>query len=329
MGSTCNILWKEKGRMKFLIVGDMHITGDRPVNRRDNYWEAVKRKTTFIFRKAVEHQVDAIISPGDVTDTPSISYFEFGEIIRIFKQELQGDIPFICTRGQHDLRYRTVQNIALKAFENALDNFFVLENTDSGAPVIYRKSDKYQITGCAYGQNIPNIREDGLSLYRILTIHKMIIDKKLWSAQSEYSSSIIFLRENAQFDLIVSGDNHQSFEAHTPGGRSLFNCGAMMRNKVDQVNHKPIIVLYDTDTKKGEKIYIPIEDAETVFRMEKVEVEKERNEQLEAFVNGISDGGKEVSLEFEDNLRSQIEKDGIDQEVAEIALNSLKKRNEA
>lgn len=293
--------------MKILCLGDCHITNDRPINRKDNYWETCKRKVQFILDFAEQERVDVIASPGDLTDTPTLSNLELSELIVLFKENLH--IPLLTTWGQHDLRYRTKPNTALTVLEKAIENIVVF-----GGDGDYKIIDEVFFSGCPYGQD-PDPPMDGH--FNILLVHKMIIEEKLWSAQQEYEPSNIFLRRNP-YDLIVAGDNHRGFIVQSPGDkRLLVNCGAMMRSKIDQVDHRPFIVLFDTDTKKHKQIFIPIEPVGKVFRIEKVEVEKERNTNLESFVSGLSQQ-KEVGLVFEDNLQAFAKENSSDPEMPEI-----------
>ena len=98
-----------------------------------------------------------------------------------------------------------------------------------------------------------------------------------------------------------------------------------MRNKIDMVEHKPYVVIFDTETKEHEKVYIPIKPAEEVFKMDKAIEEKEKNQELEAFVSGLSTN-KEMDLKFEDNLAAYIRENQVPDEISSIAINSLKER---
>ena len=305
--------------MKIVCCGDAHVTKDRPVNRTDNYWETVKRKLIFIAETAKEAGAHVVVLPGDLTDTPALSYEEFAELWLLFKTYYK-DLKIVTVRGQHDLRYRRPINTALEALSttmaSATDDFILLEQETAWTPYGY-KDIVFQ--GSNYGQSIPAPVK---GKFNILVIHRMIIEEKLWSAQEEYEASNIFLRQN-NFDLIISGDNHQGFIAVAGGTHNvLVNCGAMMRSKIDQVNHKPFIVLFDTDTKLYEQIFIPIEPPETVFKMKKVSEQKERDENLEAFVTGLSQQ-KDMGLLFEDNLQTYAEENAIDQDIMEEIYESF------
>jgi hypothetical protein len=86
---------------------------------------------------------------------------------------------------------------------------------------------------------------------------------------------------------------------------------------VDQIDHKPYIIIFDTETKEYKQIFIPIEPPEKVFNLEKVTKEKEKNEHLESFVVGLSEY-KEVGLKFEDNLNHYMDEINVEQGIRNI-----------
>jgi hypothetical protein len=56
----------------------------------------------------------------------------------------------------------------------------------------------------------------------------MILKEKIWAGQTEYTDAANFLRANP-FQLVVSGDNHQSFIVDSKVMKKwLFNNGALM-----------------------------------------------------------------------------------------------------
>mgnify|MGYP003394041197 CR=1 FL=1 len=286
--------------MKLLLTGDWHITDKKPENRVDNYWEIAKRKIIFILQTAREEKINVILQPGDFTDSPSMQWNVFIELKQLF-YEFE-EIKIFSIYGQHDLRYRNKGNTVLDALEASCSNI----RLSWGEPFIYSSS---------YNEEIPKIRDS--KEFNILLIHRMILQEKIWSGQTEYSDAANFLRTNP-FQLVVSGDNHQGFICDQKiTGKQLFNCGALLRSKIDQVDHKPFIVIYDTETREYKQIFVPIEPPEKVFNLEKVMKEKEKNENLEAFVVGLS-GHKEIGMKFEDNLNVYMNEIGVEPDIRQI-----------
>ena len=288
-----------------LITGDFHITDKIPQNRIDNFEEALLIKLNFIFETAKQNDC-IILQPGDFFDSPSPSYKLFTKIVKLLNIYKRTTIYSIL--GQHDLRFRNTENIASKALEQSCKNFILLSN-------ICLPFNNLFIYPASYNEKIPKIRDP--KEFNILLIHKMILQEKIWWEQTEYADASNFLRTNA-FQLVVSGDNHQGFicDQKTTGKR-LFNCGSLTRSKIDQVNHKPFIIIFDTDTKEYKQIFIPIEPPEKVFNLEKVEREKEKNENLEAFVAGLS-SDKEIGLKFEDNLNAFMAEINVKSDIRQI-----------
>lgn len=58
---------------KFLFVGDLHLRGNNPRNRIDDYQEAADMKLREILRGAEDLNADAILIPGDVWDRPEVA----------------------------------------------------------------------------------------------------------------------------------------------------------------------------------------------------------------------------------------------------------------
>ena len=294
--------------MKLLNCPDIHLAEKRPENRVDDYEATVLRKFRFILGVAEENDCDGILFPGDLFDGPTPSYAFYSQIISYMKDS--GKL-MIVVPGQHDQRYRNLENTALWAAGISVDNLTVMSQKHDSEPLT--QPDNVLIQGCGWEEEIP---EPIPSKFNILLIHRMIVDDKLWAEQEHFEYGNGFLRDR-KFDLIVSGDNHKTFTAHSRG-RYLFNCGSMMRSTIAQVDHKPMIIVFDTENpKEYREILIPIEPAESVFKMDKVETEKERNTNLEAFVSGLSEH-KDMGLNFGDNLQAYVIENKLGNEIYEL-----------
>ena len=297
--------------MKVLITGDWHLTDNRPEKRTDDYEKTVFRKLDFLLQKAVQEKVEIILHPGDVFDSPKPSYAFFTKVMKRIKRI--HPIWFACCYGQHDLRYRNKDDTALKALALACSGNIVLDLNDHW-------DSKISIYSAGYGESIPDLT---IGWFNILLTHRMIVYDKLWKSQDAFEYCNTFLRKN-KFDLIVSGDNHNSF-SYTLGNRNLFNCGSMMRSTIAQVHHRPIFYIMDTSKEMVslEQYYIPIEPAEEVFIMNKIEQEKDRNTKLEAFVSGLSEH-KEMGMSFGDNIENYMNENKIESGIRQIIMEGMK-----
>jgi len=281
--------------MKLLLTGDWHFTDKPPQTRTDDYLSEWYRK----FMVLKNHNLP-ILQPGDLTDTPFLSYLTFRRLLSI----LQGT-TIHTIHGQHDLRYRNKGNTPLDALRDAYE---FLRIADS---IPYELEKNVYLYGASFEEEIPEITTK--SSLNILLIHRMISPVK--SEDWHEEEALPFLKKH-KFDLVVSGDNHKSFEAKHNHKR-LINCGSLMRSKIDQVDHKPCYYIYDTKTNGLEKHFIPITEGHKVFDMNLKEESTERNEDLEAFVSGLSKQ-KEMGLNLMDNLTAYMKKNNIEEEIRDI-----------
>jgi len=267
--------------MKYLCTGDWHIRETTPVYRKDNFKEALKRKLAFIKDICDLYQVTYILQPGDFFDDATrVSHEMLTEWIKFFR-------PFpkiLSVLGQHDLKNHSVKNKNIPAY--VLQEAGIID-------ILNPPNNEYDITGCHYGQEIP----DGKG---ILVIHRMIIkNDKLWEGQTDFSYAKELLKKY-NYKLIVSGDNHQHFVEEYKG-KYLINAGSLMRTAKNQNTHKPCVYIYDLKDYSIEHIDIPIDLFEDVFDTNKIQHTAFLKEELEELVTAMQKGFKS-SVDFFKNL---------------------------
>lgn len=291
--------------MKLLVTGDWHLTTRTPRNRIDDYPQSQRKKIAFIFSLAVEENVKAILQPGDAVDhslhrynTPDSLKREY---ILFFKEKR---IPIITIPGQHDMRYHSsdVSNTPLGVFESAA-NVTVITN-EFPEVLLGGVNKEVMIYGAGWNKEVPKIQKK-LKGVNILLTHRMIIkNKKVWGGQKEYDKADALLRKH-EFDLIVSGDNHQAF-IQRDGKKWLVNCGSLMRSKIDQVNHKPVVYIYDTEKLSLTPHLIPIEPFEDVMNIEEAVKEKEKSATLDLLIEGLSSVEDMEGIDFKEGINAEI-----------------------
>jgi len=282
--------------MKLLLTGDWHLRFRNPRWRKDDYFASQFGKVKWILETATKKKCKYILQPGDFFDGIDTPMFVLQEYINLLRKYV--DIRILCVRGQHDLRYHSskIENTPLAVME-AAGVLEVVKEFNLG-------QNKGFVYGSSWNDEIPDVVRAGnggpAQVSHVLLCHKMIIDdKKLWPGQTDFTTAKHLLR-STKFDLIVSGDNHKSFMWEYED-KHLVNCGSLMRSNIDQADHEPCIYIYDTKTKDLEKIDIPIAPAKEVFDLKASEKEKERNEQLDMFVQGL-EGSEDFGLDFMSNV---------------------------
>jgi len=291
--------------MKILLTGDWHLRFRKPEMRLDeSYFETQAGKVQQILNIAKTNKCSAILQPGDFFDGVETPWFVVQHYLKIF---LGQKFDIICSPGQHDLRYHTreIENTPLGILQAA--NVVFSEDINLGGEIL--------ICICRWGEEISEL--EGEKDCNVLLAHKMVIQKKLWLGQTDFVYAGDLLKKTS-FDLIVTGDNHQSF-VEEYNGRYLVNCGSLMRSDIDQIDHKPVVYVYDTEKKDLQKIFLKMQPANKVLNVKGAQAIRERDEKLELFISALKDKGRGGhTFDFMDRLYEKIKVAGIDQETKDV-----------
>ena len=296
--------------MKIACISDPHIRSVNPVNRIDNYQEAIFEKFNFILDYCDENKIECLVCSGDLFDTPRSSLSLVKAVVDSLKAR---KVKFLSVWGQHDVFYhqKTLENTPIGILESA-DVLTVLNDKP------FKIQDTH-IYGASWESEIPKIQDKTKT--NILAIHKMVINEKLWKDQTEFVTAGSLLKNN-DFDLIISGDNHQKF-TQIYKGKKLVNCGSMMRNSVAQKDHQPAFFVYDTETKKTKEVLIPIKPFDEVSLVAEFEDDKEANKKLEEYKKALSNDVDSSGLEFEKNLTAFMKLIEVNENIMNIVGRSV------
>jgi len=278
-----------------LLSGDWHIRTKNPVNRIGNYEDDIFTKLQWIVNTAKEYKCVAIVQPGDFFDHRRVSNLLLVRCMDFFFNSI---VPVLTIFGQHDMRYhRNKDDTALKVMETAEAITLLGDHP-------YNVS-KISFYGASWNEPIPIVKNK--EAINILVTHRMVIDETpLWPGQVDYVTGKRLRKQCKDYDVICCGDNHNTFQA-----KNLVNAGSLMRSTMGQIEHKPTVFIYDTDTKKIKSIEIPVKPVEDVLKMEEFSENKERNERLESFIELLGTHTKEGGLNFEDNVKVLRNKAGL------------------
>jgi DNA repair exonuclease SbcCD nuclease subunit len=295
--------------MRFLALPDLHITNRQPKRRCDNFEDAVFHKLEQIIYTSTEYKTDFVIQPGDIFDTDKASHYLVQKSLRCFRRIKN----FLCVFGQHDMRYHSKRR----------DNTPLKVVSESGKiEIIDQKTEALQfgvrIYGASWDQDIPIPKKHDVP--NILVLHKMISNRDYWNGNVDYNDARVFLKKwEKHYDVIISGDNHNSFMVSGKKG-VLINCGCMMRTKKDQINYKPHMYLVEIEKEgiKTERINFDVLPAEKAFDLSEIEKEEEEDKELESFTEGISEDVEVAGLDFYKNVNAEVEKRDLEKSVVDI-----------
>lgn len=307
---------KNKETPTAILSADWHIRGDRPVCRTDNYMNAQEKKITFIQELAYKHSCPILIA-GDIGHRPLWGDKLLNWFIGLVRNRTSPPILIISIPGQHDLlnhRLDKLEEGGLGVITKSIENFEIELSDCYLTPEL-----DIQIHTFPYSKKIKTINKT--SKIHIAMTHQMVIQsqkKKLWNDQIANHGKRL-LKKFPCYNLIISGDNHQSFVVEHEG-RLLVNPGSLMRMSANQIDHKPSVYLYYAKSNKVERIYIPIEQG--VINRDHIDIIKDRDKRIESFVNKLKDSG-EISMSFTNNMKQFIKLNKIKKKVKQKIWEAL------
>ena len=286
---------RKKVKANAILCADLHIRPDTPICRTDDFFGAMECKIDFILNLSKEHDCPILIA-GDIGNKPQWPNWLLEWAINKFKGH-----EIICIPGQHDLpnhRLDLWEKSGVGVLHAAGAIRLIIDQivrSDLDLPIFFTSYFPYGIKL----QSPATSHRPAIAL-----THQMIIENKpLWPGQEAPKGNNL-LKKFPEYDLILSGDNHNPFVAEYQG-RKLVNPGSMMRTSADQESHRPRVYLWYSETNDIEAIYLPIKQG--VISRSHVGVAKERESRNKAFIERVN-SDIEIDLSYEKNLENYFNK---------------------
>lgn len=325
---------------KFLFVGDLHLRGNNPRNRIDDYQAAADTKLHEVLRMAEDIHADAILIPGDIWDRPEVAIGVLLHYANILKTS---PCPIYTTIGNHDIygyNLSTYERSSLKLLELLVDKLHVLGASDveyvNGAYITATPySGDMDIDGYGYGDPSPKEIDDDLP--RIHLAHGMLLDHK-----PPFDRYTLVDDCKTFADLVLVGHDHTGFGiVKRVDGKTFCNPGALMRmsasiNEIERPVQVAVITIDDNTWLKFARIdvqLIPLESAkpgDEVLDRSKIDEAKARQYAMDNFSALIqSHTGQKVIADV-NQIVEEIAKQGeYAPEVVKTALEILDRQREA
>lgn len=299
-------MWSKDKKSIGIFSADWHLRTDNPVCRTDNFEKTIWKKVEWVIDLAASKQVPVFIA-GDLSHRPTIPTGMLNRLIEKVQRDDQSNW-IIAVPGQHDLPYNSMKFMRRSSFytlhmTNIIcwrnDIFSYLNNGIRLAVSLTpwgwepkKKAEMKQYDGCI----------------KILLWHHMVVNENpLWPSQNADKSSDI-LKQFSQFDLIITGDNHQSYsKALSPvnGQKRLhINPGSIARTTIAQIDFQPCVYEVFSDG-SFEIHYIPIEDG--VFDMSLLTIRGKDETAEYEITSGVTDMKLDFCQELENNLSEEKE----------------------
>lgn len=298
--------------VNFIAAADLHINYSRPIYRIDNFFDTCCFKFEQILRYAKKYNAIVLIA-GDFFDSDKVGHVVVNKIIEILQRY---NVPIYVTAGQHDMYYHSnnldpspLRTLVLAEAVTLLDRKKPIE------------IEGYRIYGVSFGEKIINVR---FRKSNILVVHKCITPKEPPEFLKDAISAEEMMTQNKGYNVIVSGDYHAPF-THVYNKKLLVNCGPMVRKRIDEVDLKPRVYLFNIEKKLIKPLFLKIQPADIVFALERA-LSKKKDSKVSAELHSLINTMKRQKdrPDFENVVKALITKE-TPSEVKEKALEIIRK----
>lgn len=321
---------------KFIFVGDLHLRGNNPRNRIDDYQTAANNKLCEILRMANEIQADAILIPGDIWDRPEVS---IGVLLHYASILNTSPCPIYTTIGNHDIygyNLSTYARSSLKLLELLVNGLHVIGLDDAvavGMGDSYITATPYSgdmdIDGFGYGFN------DGYSnIYdgtpRIHISHGMLLDHT-----PPFDRYTLIDNCKTDADLILVGHDHTGFGIiKRSDGKIFCNPGALMRMSasINEIERPVQVAVITVDKSNIDVQLVPLTSAkpgDEVLDRSKIDEAKARQYAMDNFSMLIQTHiGQSATVDINQIVDAIAKQEEYAPEVVKTALEIIDRQRE-
>jgi len=304
------------------LLADTHFQDERPISRKDDYYQAQLQKFDWCLKQA-----PIMLHAGDFFHKPKCSYKILCDLIYLIRE---AGTEVIVIPGQHDLIGHNLSSIwwtPLGLLAEAGVVRLLLNKKEQVKTVANKKLFELYVYPAPFDCGWPDQPKE--NEFSVLLTHRLILgpNKEGLFPGMVSDDCRKLLNDNPFFDLVVSGDNHVSFAYIGTKGNKIFNSGSMMRRNKDQAEHKPTLGLLDMSLSKTNNlrtVLIPIQD--DVFYQVETDPSSIGNPMLERLIDELKTASCGDSWEsFEQLLKRIIDEnpEAISPKVREIIYKSL------
>lgn len=297
-----------------IFVSDMHLRENQPECRTDDFIEAQTMKLNWLSELQEKHDCPVLVA-GDLFDKWKPSPWLLGYALRNLPDGI------LAIPGQHDLPAHNLEHIDKSGVEvlASAGKITLLEP----ARKLFARTDNFTVKGFPWGIELENTKRT--SELKIALVHKLIyLPKQLPFPEADKVGSSVrgMAKELSGFDIIVTGDNHQTIFEKV-GETTVVNCGSFMRTTAAQIDHKPSVFLLCED-KEVKQVFVPC--GKNVVSREHLEKAADKEDRITAFAERLSER-IELGLSFTDNVRNYIAKNKIAKSITSIVWRCVNEKS--
>jgi DNA repair exonuclease SbcCD nuclease subunit len=278
-----------------ILTSDWHLREDTPTCFVGDFQAEQWKSVDFVYDLQKKYDCD-VIHGGDLFDHWKPSPWLLSETIKHLPNK------FYTILGQHDLPQHDLELV-----------------NKCGIQTLHLAQSLTILPSGHWGQQ----PEGYLPWYhkKLLVWHHLTyLSKPFPGAEGGMAEGVL---RKYPYDLIVTGDNHQSFTVEYQG-RILVNPGSLTRQKADQIDFKPKVYLWYALNNTVQAIHLPIQKG--VITREYIDIKEQRNSRIDAFVSKLNNDWQ-TQLSFEENLDLFFHTNSIINSVKQIIYKSLENGN--
>ena len=315
---------------KFIIVGDIQFRGINPVARKDNFLEALETKIDEVHKIAEQNKVDAILTPGDLFDSPMVSWGVFCRLISMLQKS---PCPWVTIPGNHDLyggNMDTYCRTPMAALEQA-GVVHVLRSPEQAIDLSSSTFDSAIITGRSFDWEMDThpgtyAAPTGSDIHMV---HGMLVTAPLPTKHT------LIKDVQTETRVTICGHNHLGFGIiKRDDGKWFINPGALCRESAHeaemqrQVQVAILEIARNASTEEDEikAELVPITSARPageVLSREHIEAQSLRQEKMDYFLELLSREGEGRFLEVREIVDSIAEHESLPESVKKEAMKRI------
>ena len=277
-----------------ILTADWHLRETVPECRTDKFIDTQFEKLEYIYGLQQKHNYIPVLVAGDIFHKAT---YRFSPKFMSRLIEVMEGRPTYAIPGNHDLPGHKMDRITesnIWFLRKALFNSFWLLNSATFVTKANFNIVPFPFKQETYDNPIDNEHQT------IAIVHEFVyVGKKPWPGCT-YRNGSKMLKNVKGYDLILTGDNHQSFTY-----KNIVNPGSITRQSAAQEDHKPSVYLwYGGDNVKRQ--VIPHEEPANSMSRDHLDKIQLRDERIQAFVKRLPKKGKKTSLSFEENMEQKM-----------------------
>jgi DNA repair exonuclease SbcCD nuclease subunit len=229
---------------KFLFYTDLHLAGESPRHRIDDFPRALLAKLREVYETAVSEACEFVVFGGD-----------FFNSHRVFSYEVIDDaMDIVCDAklrtymvvGEHDLYGHsmvTYKSSTMSHVARRCGNIEILwEPLDFGEVVLYGKHEPDLMDSVLEVQVDPD-------KYNVLVCHELLTPNPM-----PYDVVDTATLAGCPYDMVLSGDLHDGYDTHRVGDTYCVNPGSLARRTTADAERWPQVAIIEVEKGKKPKV---------------------------------------------------------------------------